>query len=612
MRTPMYSLTRIGAGLRAADGWRWQGLGVRCLTWLALGLGLSARALEGEVALGVYQGECVEGDFAANLATVRRVVDEARTQGSQFVVFPECFLSGYASRDAVQRGARSLDDPGLREFIAETAAHEVVVIVGLARRTAEGLRNTALVVQRGRRLGLYDKVQLTRGDRETLGFTAGESVPVFSAHGVRFAVIICHDTSFPHAALAARLQGAELLFTPHYNEIGAGAADAHRGWVRHCHVGLATQLKMVVARANVVKTDRPGAVGYGDSYILSPHGTPLAEAGLFKSGLIGARVGPALFRGPSVWADLNEVPAWLRTQVGQMLTDFRRPENDAELRAWLENMVVLHRFSPGEVSAATGLTLDEVSAALRRFDLEGARRPPVRAAGEPLRVRPYPGGRHPRIGFFEGAVMPQRDTKVSVFTPWDEASYVVVDVPEAIFSNLGLTYLAHTHIPTLWEAQGITLPRLEWQRQADGGLESERTLPNGIAFGAAVKPTPSEVRFALWLRNGTAATLTGLRVQNCVMLAGARGFAAQTLTNKVFQSPYAAACADDGRRWVITAWDPVQRCWGNEQCPCLHSDPQFPDCAPGATVRVRGWLSFYEGTELEAECRRIEATGWRR
>lgn len=322
----------------------------------------------------------------------------------------------------------------------------------------------------------------------------------------------------------------------------------------------------------------------------------------FKSSLITALLGTSL---ASAWA--SEAPAVaLGTQGPRPEGDFRRPTGDVDLRFWLENMVVFHRFSPGEVSAATGLTLDEVSVALRRFDLAG-KVAPRRAAGEPLRVLPYPGGRHPRIGFFEGAIMPQRETKVSVFTPWDETAYVVVDVPEAIFSNLGLTYLAHTHIPTIWDAQGVTLVPLEWQRTTDGVLTAERTLPNGIAFGAKVTPMPQAVRLDLWLSNGTTEKLTALRVQNCVMLARAPGFNAQTLTNKVFRPPYAAVQADGGRRWVITAWNPVQRCWGNPDCPCLHSDPQFPDCPPGATVHARGGLWFYEGLDLDSELKRLEA-----
>ncbi|MBI5384484.1 MAG: CehA/McbA family metallohydrolase [Verrucomicrobia bacterium] len=287
-----------------------------------------------------------------------------------------------------------------------------------------------------------------------------------------------------------------------------------------------------------------------------------------------------------------------------------RPPTDDDLRYWLENMTVFHRFTPEEVSAATGLSPAEVSVTLDKFNLAG-KAVPRRAPGEPLRVLPYPGGRHPRSGFFEGAVLPQRETKFSVFTPWDDASYAVVDVPEAIFSNLGLTYLAHTHIATLWDQQGLKLPPLEWNRHPDGTLTAERTLPNGIAFGTRVVPAADAVRMELWLRNGTPDKLAGLRVQNCVMLKAATGFATPTLTNKVFQTPYAAVRSGDGRRWIITAWEPCDRCWGNERVPCLHADPKFPDCPAGETVRLRGWLSFYEGADLDGELKRIEQTGWR-
>jgi hypothetical protein len=287
----------------------------------------------------------------------------------------------------------------------------------------------------------------------------------------------------------------------------------------------------------------------------------------------------------------------------------RRPADDAELRVWLENMVGHHRFSTDEVRAATGLPADAIEAALKRFDIRPETRP-KRAEDAPLLVLPYPGGRHPRIGFLDGAVNPQRETKVSVFTPWDDSSYVVADVPEAIWSNLGLTYLAHTHVPTIWEKQGVTLPPLEWTRREDGSLAMERTLPNGIRFGTRVVPGRDAVRMEQWLANGTDRPLSDLRVQNCVMLKGARGFSAPTNKNKLFRAPYAATRSDDGRRWIITAWVPNHRTWGNPPCPCLHSDPRFPDCPPGETRRLRGWLSFYEGDDIEAELKRIEATGW--
>jgi hypothetical protein len=115
----------------------------------------------------------------------------------------------------------------------------------------------------------------------------------------------------------------------------------------------------------------------------------------------------------------------------------------------------------------------------------------------------------------------------------------------------------------------------------------------------------------MWLTNGTAETLRGLVVQNCVMLKGLAGFEQQTNDNKLFQKPYVACHNDAKNRWIITAWEPCQRAWANPPCPCLHSDPQFPDAAPGKTVRLRGWLSFYEGHDIEAEIKRIDGLDWK-
>jgi prepilin-type processing-associated H-X9-DG protein len=302
------------------------------------------------------------------------------------------------------------------------------------------------------------------------------------------------------------------------------------------------------------------------------------------------------------WQDEDMLPLEVRNA--------RRPRNDEELRYWLENMVWNHGFTTAEIWAATGLTEDEIAMAQKKYGIRPDNRP-VRPNNPPSLILPYPGGRHPRIGFLEGAIDPQRETKFSVFTPWDPNSYVVVDVPEAIWSNLGLTYLAHTHIDTIWTKQGIELPKLEWNRPADGSLNIRRTLPNGLKFGVTAVPSREAVRMEMWLENGTTGRLTDLRTQICVMTKMAVGFAAQTNENKVFTDPYVACRSEDGERWIITAWEGCDRPWGNADCPCFHSDPHFPDLDFGQRARLRGWLSFYEGPDIRAELARIEATGWR-
>lgn len=283
-------------------------------------LAVSLPALDREVTISVFQGHCADGDFPANLATARKAVREALDRGSDFLVMPETFLSGYDTREHMRRGARPIDDPQLKAFIAESAAHNMVEIVGLARITGEGIYNTALVIHKGRLLGTYSKMMLTGGDRDQLGFLPGTEMPVFAANGARFAVIICHDSSFPYPALIAKLKGAEILFSPHYNDISVESMDAHRKWVRNCHIGLACQMKMVVARSNVVSREQKG-LGYGDSFIVNPRGEMLAEAELFRTEMITAKITPALFKSPYVWADLNEAPAAMKG----MLADLLRP-----------------------------------------------------------------------------------------------------------------------------------------------------------------------------------------------------------------------------------------------------------------------------------------------
>src|SRR5262249_32119292 len=115
--------------------------------------------------------------------------------------------------------------------------------------------------------------------------------------------------------------------------------------------------------------------------------------------------------------------------AGRDCSNARPAKNDLVLRYWLDNMLVHHRFTASEAGAAPGLTADEVSSAAQRLSIDPAV-PFLRRPDDSLFVLPYPGGRHPRISFRDGAIRPQRETKVSVFAPWADGGYAVSDVPE--------------------------------------------------------------------------------------------------------------------------------------------------------------------------------------
>lgn len=271
-------------------------------------------------------------------------------------------------------------------------------------------------------------------------------------------------------------------------------------------------------------------------------------------------------------------------------------------RFWLEDCAT-HDYSQVETAMATGKEVREVALLQGRYGIK-----PVKAPPDKLLLLPYPGGRHPRIGFLEGAIDPDRGTKASLFLPW--GGYAVIDVPEAVWCEKELVYLAHKHIPTKWEKKGIAMERFDWTRGADGVLTSQRTLPDGLAFSVRVEPEKDGARLELRLKNGTDHQLGGLRAQVCVMLKGAPGFDAQTKDNKV-KLAEAGVCAvrsEDGKRWIATIFE-KPKLWENPPCPCIHADPLFPDLEPGQEAASRGRVFVYEGPDLPGEIARRSAAG---
>ena len=111
-------------------------------------------------------------------------------------------------------------------------------------------------------------------------------------------------------------------------------------------------------------------------------------------------------------------------QSGRSRIESRTPESKKDLRRWIAVMQ-RHGYTIDEMRFATGVEKERIVKATGRASVRYTR-------GE-LELLPYPGGRHPRIGFRDGEFRPQRETKLSLFTPWDPTSYVVIDVPEAIW-----------------------------------------------------------------------------------------------------------------------------------------------------------------------------------
>ena len=275
--------------------------------------------------IGVWQGPCRDGDLAANLATVERVIDQAAEAGCKFLCLPEQFLAGYGKREYLEAAAVALDDERLTALARRAEPHDMVVMVGISERRGRSFANTQVVLHGGRLAGHYTKTMLIAGDRQVMA-DFDDELPVFDAHGVRYGIIICHDSSFPEIAATLAWKGARIIFSPHYNAIARGRMDDHRIRVRNNHVGIAAHYGVVLARANVVG-DWPaeGRLGYGDSAIFAPNGQAIAEAGLFTEALVTADVAPLLAR--SAWRKRSELRPAVIDQLHQAAIDaLKAPE----------------------------------------------------------------------------------------------------------------------------------------------------------------------------------------------------------------------------------------------------------------------------------------------
>ncbi|HAV62082.1 MAG TPA: hypothetical protein DCY13_06920, partial [Verrucomicrobiales bacterium] len=83
---------------------------------------------------------------------------------------------------------------------------------------------------------------------------------------------------------------------------------------------------------------------------------------------------------------------------------------------------------------------------------------------------------------------------------------------------------------------------------------------------------------------------------------------AQSNGNKRLEKPFTLARSQNGDRWIITAWEQCDRPWANPPVPCIHSTDRQRRLAPGETGRLRGWLWYYEGTDIQGELKRLRST----
>jgi predicted amidohydrolase len=216
------------------------------------------------------------------LATVARLVEEARSAGVGLLVLPEAALGGYVTSlhdDADPPPALHPDGPELRRVME--LAGEMTVCVGFFEDGGDGARhNVAACVTGDGLLHLHRKVHMPL--REGRITTPGDSLAAFDTPAGRIGMLICYDKAFPEASRTLALDGAEVLcFMSAWPASRTGQAarlQDDRQWRRSelWDRARAAENSLVVASAN--QTGSFGTLRFlGDARVVGPGGDALAS-----------------------------------------------------------------------------------------------------------------------------------------------------------------------------------------------------------------------------------------------------------------------------------------------------------------------------------------------
>ncbi|MDR0416541.1 MAG: NAD(+) synthase [Propionibacteriaceae bacterium] len=269
-------------------------------------------------------------DPAANTAAVLAAA-RALEPGVAVAVFPELALSGYAIDDLfLQDALLAAVQDGLAELVRASADLAPVLIVGAPLPHGQRLLNCAVVVQRGRVLGVVPKSYLptyrefyerrwfgpgddVRGEAAVAGQTApigpdlvfaAADVPHFNLH-----VEICEDMWVPAPPSArAALAGATVLVNLSSSPVTVGRADDRRLLVRSASVRCLAAYVYAAAGAGESTTD----LAWDGQTLIYELGRPLAE---------GERFAP---HGQTVVADIDLGRIWQERLRGGTFDDNRR------------------------------------------------------------------------------------------------------------------------------------------------------------------------------------------------------------------------------------------------------------------------------------------------
>ena len=235
------------------------------------------------ISISLAQIDVKLGQEQANLMAVTDLIKEASRRGSQLILLPELWPTGYDLEHA--SSYTTPVDQGLFADIAELARQYRIDIIGsqLSLISSSQHGNTAVYYNRdGENLGVYHKIHLFGLMEEDQYLTGGDAISIVDTDWGKVGLTICYDLRFPELFRAYAFSGVKAVVI---------VAEWPKPRLSHWRTLL--RARAIENQIFIIACNRVGTTGstnfFGHSCIIAPDGEAIIEAGE-QSGLYTAEI----------------------------------------------------------------------------------------------------------------------------------------------------------------------------------------------------------------------------------------------------------------------------------------------------------------------------------
>lgn len=236
--------------------------------------------MESNMKIGLIQMPVV-GEKEKNLSYAVQSIYECTKQGAELIILPEMFMCPYANKDfpvyAEQAGEQTW------KILSDAAKNNGVFLIGgsMPERDGNQIFNTSFVfdpngneVARHRKIHLFDiDVKGGQSFKESDVFSAGDSITMFEAFGIKLGLCLCFDMRFPELSSIMTLNDVQMIVVPAAFNMTTGPAHWELLFRQR-----AVDNQLYTIGVAPARDENGPYISYGNSIVVSPWGDVIYRA----------------------------------------------------------------------------------------------------------------------------------------------------------------------------------------------------------------------------------------------------------------------------------------------------------------------------------------------